>query len=128
MNETGYVKAILGDANSNVPVSRRTIIEHLDKEDFTYKTRSGSLFSMDRAEVESLAELCTETDKLRLRLPIIISTDQRSWKVEGKVETSVISKILKKKSYRDDYMRFYNPHFAELRKKYPTTVVIAFIP
>ena len=128
MSEIGYVKAILGDANSGMPVSRRTIVEHLDSGDFTYKTRKGDEFSMDRGEVEALAELCTELEKLRLRLPIIISTDKGSWKVEGSVETSVMSRILGKKPHREDFLRFYHPHFAELRKKYPTTVTIAFIP
>lgn len=128
MSEIGYIKAILGDANSGIPVTRRTIIEHLDSGDFTYRTRKGDEFSMNREEVESLAELCTELEKLRLRLPIIISTDKGSWKVEGTVETSVISKILGKTPYKPDYLRFYNPHLAELRRKYPTTVTIAFIP
>ncbi len=128
MKEIGYVKAVLGDANSGIPVTRRTLIEHMDSGDFTYRTRKGDEFQMNREEVESLAGLCTEMEKIRLRLPIIISTDKDSWKVEGTVEASVVSKMLNKKSYRADFLRFYNPHLAELRRKYPTTVTIAFIP
>ncbi len=130
MDDAGYVRAVLGEANSGIPISRRTLIEHLESGDFSYRTRKGDEFIMDVSEVESLAEICDETEKMRLRLPIIVSTDPGAggWKVDGVTETSVMSKILGIKPFREDVLRFYNPHLAELRRKYPTTVAIAFIP
>lgn len=132
MEDKRYVQSVLGDINSNIPISRRTLLEHMQTGDLTYRTRSNEEFKMESSEIESLAEICTDTEKIRLRLPIIISTDtsgdRGAWKVDGIIETSVMSKILSKKSYKEDILRFYNPHLAELRRKFPTIVVLAFIP
>ncbi len=132
MDDTRYIKSILGDINSNIPVSRRTLSDYIQSEDLTYKTRSGDEFIMESSEIEILADLCTDVEKIRLRLPIIVSTDisgeRGAWKVDGIIETSVMSKILGKSPFKDDVLRFYNPHLAELREKFPTIVVLAFIP
>lgn len=132
MDDTRYIQSILGDINSNIPVSRRTLMDHLQSKDFTYKTRSGEEFVMEPSEVEILTGICDDVEKTRLRLPIIVSTDisgdHGAWKVDGVIETSVMSKILGKRPYKEDILRFYNPHLAELRQKFPTIVVLAFIP
>ena len=132
MDDTGYIRSILGDINSNIPVSRRTLIEHLQSGDLTYKTRSGEEFIIERSEIEALNEICSDAERIRLRLPIIVSTDisgdQGAWKVDGVIETSVMSKILHKRPHKEDVLRFYNPHLSELRHKFPTIVVLAFIP
>jgi hypothetical protein len=132
MDDTGYIRSILGDINSNIPVSRRTLIDHLQSGNFTYKTRSGEEFMMESSEIDLLTEICSDVEKFRLRLPIIVSTDTScdhgAWKVDGIIETSVMSKILNKRSHKGDVLRFYNPHLAVLRQKFPTIVVLAFIP
>lgn len=87
---------------------------------------------MDPLELKGIADICTDAEKVRLRIPIIVSTDTSTeggaWKVDGETETSVMSKILGKRPYRTDMLRFYNPNLADLRRKYPTAVVLAFIP
>ncbi|HKM09255.1 MAG TPA: DUF61 family protein [Candidatus Methanomethylophilaceae archaeon] len=132
MDEDILIRKAFGDANVNIPVSRRTLIEYLESGESMYVTRNGEEFPMDFSEITALAEICTETEKLRLRLPIIVTTDvsgeRGAWKVDGKIETSVMSKILNRRPFREDRLHFYNPHLAELRKKFPTTVVLAFIP
>jgi uncharacterized protein (UPF0216 family) len=129
---TGYVESILAESNSNVPVSRRTLIDYLENGGLSYRTRGGEVFEMDLSEIEAIARVCTEVEKIRLRIPMIVSTDTSveggAWKVDGETETSVMSKILGKRPYRKDMLRFYNPNLAELRRKFPTTVVLAFVP
>lgn len=121
----------MSECNSNVPVSRRTLIDYLENGDYTYRTRGGEIFHMDLSELAAIADVCTDTEKIRLRIPIIVSTDTSAeggaWKVDGETETSVMSKILGKRPYRTDMLRFYNPNLADLRRKYPTVVVLAFI-
>lgn len=132
MDEDVLMRKMFGDANINMPVSRRTLIEYLENGDQMYVTRSGEEFLMDFSEIAALAEICSEAEKLRLRLPIIITTDvsgeRGAWKVDGKIETSVMSKILNRRPFREDKLHFYNPHLAELREKFPTVTVLAFIP
>ncbi|HKM14051.1 MAG TPA: DUF61 family protein [Candidatus Methanomethylophilaceae archaeon] len=132
MDDTRYIQSILGDINSNIPISRRTLSDYIQNGDLTYKTRSGEEFMMESSEIDVLADLCSNVEKIRLRLPIIVTTDisgdHGAWKVDGTVETSVMSKILGKSPFKDDILRFYNPHLADLRRKFPTIVVLAFIP
>lgn len=129
---TGYVESILAESNSNVPVSRRTLMDHLENGGFSYRTSRGEAFEMDPSEIQAIARFCTDAEKIRLRMPIIVSTDTSAeggaWKVDGETETSVVSKILGKRPYRKDMLRFYNPNLADLRRKFPTTVVLAFVP
>jgi len=114
-----------------MPVLRRTLLEHIDSGDLTYRTREGFTCSFDKDEIEILSETCTEIEKMRLRLPIFVSTDISSdgaWKVDGITETVVVSKLLGKKSLRDDMLRIYHADLKELRKKIPNAVIVLYLP
>lgn len=87
---------------------------------------------MNVSDLETIAGVCSDSEKARLRVPIIVSTDTSAesgaWKVDGETEASVMSKILGKRLYRKDMLRFYNPDLSDIRRKFPTAVVLAFIP
>jgi uncharacterized protein (UPF0216 family) len=76
--------------------------------------------------------VCDDSERIRLRLPIYVSTDtsadQSAWKVEGRTEVSVVSKLLGKHSAREDYLRLYYPDFKELRKIIPDAHMVVFMP
>ncbi|MDR1690604.1 MAG: DUF61 family protein, partial [Candidatus Methanoplasma sp.] len=100
------IEHIIRDMNRSIPVSRKTLLEHLDNNIDTYDTKDGQKCSIDRKDLEFLASKCTEIEKMRLRIPVFVSTDTSSetgaWKVEGMTEVAVVSKLLNKKAYRDD--------------------------
>ena len=122
---------MISDMNRHIPVSRKTLLEHIESGDLTYKTRDGYVCSFDKDEIEFLKGICTEIEKMRLRLPILISTDTSSdgaWKADGITETAVVSKILEKRAMKEDSIRLYHPDLKRLRGKLPNAVVVLFIP
>jgi len=126
------IEHIIRDMNKHVPVSRRTLLEYLDSGCDTYETKDGQKVSVDRKELELLAGNCTEIEKMRLRIPILVSTDTSSesgaWKVEGRTEAAVVSRLLNKRLYRDDFLRLYHPDLKDLRRTLPSLVVVLFVP
>jgi uncharacterized protein (UPF0216 family) len=123
---------MIRDMNRHMPVSRRTLLEYLESGEDTFDTKDGQKCSIDRKDIESLAEKCTELEKMRLRIPIFVSTDSSSesgaWKVEGKTEAAVVARLLNKRLYKDDFLRLYHPDLKDLRKMIPTLVVTLFLP
>ena len=122
---------MIAHMNKHLPSSRRSLLEYLDSDDLTYQTKDGSVCVMEREEIDLLNGICTEIEKMRLKLPIFVSTDtssENAWKVDGITETSVISKILERKPFRDDMMRFYHPDLKRLRNMFPNAVTVLYLP
>jgi len=123
---------MIRDMNRHMPVSRKTLLEYLESGGDTYDTKDGQKCSIDRKDLEFLAEKCTEIEKMRLRIPIFVSTDTSSetgaWKVEGRTEAAVVAKLLNKRLYKDDFLRLYHPDLKDLRKIVPSLVVTLFLP
>jgi len=125
------VGRMISEMNRHLPSSRRTLLEHLDSKDYTYKTKDGHVCSFDKEEIDLLNRTCSELEKMRLRLPIFVSTDpvsENAWKVDGTVETAVVSKLLERKPFRDDMMRFYHPDLKRLRDVLPNAVAVLYLP
>ncbi|MCL1904603.1 MAG: DUF61 family protein [Methanomassiliicoccaceae archaeon] len=126
------IEHLLADINAHAPVNRRTLAEHVDSRDLTYRTRNGHTCEFTKEEIGKLCEICTEQEKFLLRLPIMIMTDtsfsQSTWKVEGRTETSVVSKLISKRPARDDLIHLYHPHLREMQKILPNAAVVLFVP
>lgn len=126
------VSKMIGSINEHVPVTRRSITEILETGENTYKAKNGEIFEMDAEEIVRLAEYCTEMEKMRIRLPIFVSTDTSgdgmAWKVDGAAESKVVAKILDKPQYRSDSVRFYHPDYRSLLCLFPTTFIVLFLP
>jgi len=122
---------VMGDLNPHIPVARRPLSDYIDSKDLTYRTKGGNTCVMERSEIDLLSENCTESDRMRLRLPIFVLTDvsdsDGAWKVEGKVESRIIAKILGRVQFKEDVVRFYNPDLIKLRKTLPNSVVVLFV-
>ncbi len=124
------ISDFIRDTNSCIPVGRRTLIEHADSNDFSFRTKDGSVCEIGKDEIELLSGVCTEQEKLTLRLPIFISTDPDAgaWKVDGTVESEVVSRILGKVKFRADTVRLHNPDMRELRRLLPNATFMVFTP
>ena len=118
--------------NSSVPVSRRSLLDYSENGDLFFMTRDGNRCEISKDEIDMLCGRCTEIEKMRLKLPIMISTDCSgditSWKVEGRTETAVIARLLSKNVTVEDHLRFYNPDLKRLRGMLPTCTVVTFLP
>lgn len=125
------IEHLIRSMNSHMPSSRRSLLDHIESGGRTYRTKDGNTIIIGDDEIDALNDICTEIEKMRLLLPIFVSTDASSdnaWKVDGTVETSVVSKILGKRSFREDMVRFYNPDLKLLRSQFPNAVAVLYLP
>ncbi|MBE6528976.1 MAG: DUF61 family protein [Thermoplasmata archaeon] len=127
-----FLASVMSDLNSNLAVGKRTLEQMRDSGEFSYKTRGGSEVEIPKEQIDYLWDICEETEKIRLRLPIYISTDTSSetgaWKVEGNPEAVVIARILGKKMFKDGYLRLYHPDLKDVKAKIPDAIMMVFTP
>ncbi len=126
------IARMLAGMNSNTPVKRRSLIDYIENGEFTYETKSGQTCSFDRAGIDYLAGICTEQEKLMLKLPIFISTDPNSehggWKADGRTEVAVLSRILNRRVHSEDRISIYYADISELKKVIPGLIFTVFLP
>lgn len=130
--EESFVNSIMKDLNSNLAVNKRTIEQMMDSGDHTYRTRDGSVVEIPEDQLRVLWDVCDDSQRIALRLPIYVSTDTSgevsAWKVDGRVEAPVVAALLGKRMHRDGYLRLYHPDLSDLRAKIPDCVMIVFTP
>jgi hypothetical protein len=127
-----FLASVMSELNSSLAVGKRTLEQMMDSGDYSYKTRDGSVVTIPKEQMEFLWEVCEETEKIRLRLPIFVSTDisaeSGAWKVEGEPEASVVARIIGKTMFKEGLIRLYHPDLKDLRKKIPDAIMIVFTP
>lgn len=130
--QTPAVESILSDLNTNLVMSKRSLMDMRDSGDRTFRTRTGSVMEIPEEQIERLWEVCDDSERLRLKLPIYVSTDVSgdvgAWKVEGKVEAAVVAKLIGRKMYRDDVVRLHYPDLKDLKKEISDAIMIIFTP
>jgi len=129
---TDFLASVMSELNSNLAVGKRTLEQMMDSGDYTYKTRSGSVVEIPKEQLDYLWEVAEEAEKIRLRLPIYVSTDTSAetgaWKVEGSPDADIVARILGKKMFREGYLRLYHPDLKDLKKKIPDAIMMVFTP
>jgi len=127
-----FLSSVMSELNSNLAVGKRTLEQMMDSGDHSYRTRDGSVVTIPKDQMEFLWGICEEPEKIRLRLPIFVSTDisaeTGAWKVEGTPEAAVVARILGKKMFKDGFLRLYHPDLKDLKAKIPDAIMIVFTP
>ncbi len=120
------------DLNSNLAVSKPLLMDMMDGGDRSYRLRDGSVIEIPEDQLRIIWDACDDSQRIRLRLPIYVSTDisgeVSAWKVEGLAEAAVVAKILGRRIHRDGYLRIYHPDLKELRSKIGDAVLVVFTP
>ena len=124
-----FMASIMRELNTNLAASKRPITEMMDGER-TYKMRDGSEIEVPEEQVRRIWDACDDSERIALRLPIYVSTDTTgetgAWKVEGRVEASVVAKLLGKKVHREGYLRLYHPDLGEMKRLIPDCYIVVF--
>lgn len=117
--------------NQHLPGKRRTLSELLEEERPGVRGKDNTFFVMDKSELNMISETLPRFMWSRLRLPMLIemSPDLGSGaaKIQGEVESEVVSKLLNIKRSNDRFMVIYLPDVRELRRLLPTTTQYAFV-
>ena len=126
------VTKMLAGMNSSAPAGKVSLLDLADSDNPSFHTRSGTVIDIDRAEIDLLMGACTEMEKIRLKLPITMVTDtsgeMSTWRIDGKTEAAVISRILGKPLIKEDSVRIYYPDYQILREKLPSSIVTMYLP
>ncbi len=128
-NEQG-MQRLFTNMNQHVPAKRRSLKQLLEDPDPSYEGKDGRRYRLGREELEFLSEFLDEDEPSRLKLPILIMTDTSYgdgyWKVIGRLEVKVISRIIGREPEKEDEMRIFYPHLKEIRDKLPTVTNTVF--
>ena len=126
------VTKMLAGMNSSAPAGKVPLLDLADSDNPSFRTRTGTVIDIDRAEIDLLMDACTEMEKIRLKLPITMVTDtsgeMSTWRIDGKTEAAVISRILGKPLIKEDSVRIYYPDYQILREKLPSSIVTMYLP
>lgn len=117
--------------NQHLPGKRLPLTELLAMEKPGIKSKDNTFFIMDKAELDLISSTLPRFLWNRLRLPLLIemSPDFGSGaaRVQGEVETEMVSKLLGKARPEGKSLIIYLPDVRELRRKLPTTTQYAFV-
>ena len=118
--------------NQHLPEKRLPLTELLSMEKPGVKGKDNTFFIMDKAELELISQSLPRFLWTRLRLPLLIemSPDFGSGaaRIQGEVESEVVSKLLGKHHRPEDRsITIYMHEVRELRRKLPTTTQYAFV-
>ena len=118
--------------NQHLPGKRLPLTELLSMEKPGIKGKDNTFFIMDKAELELISQSLPRFLWNRLRLPLLIemSPDFGSGaaRIQGEVESEVVSKLLGKHYLPEDRsITIYMHEVRELRKKLSTTTQYAFV-
>ncbi|MBI0583955.1 MAG: DUF61 family protein [Methanomassiliicoccus sp.] len=132
MQEDTQMRKLLEMMNRHVPSKRASLAELLNAPEAEYQGKDGVRYRIKRGELEYLAGIVDTWDRPKLKLPIIIMTDTGyeagAWKVMGRVEVKVVSKIVGREPEAEDQMRLFHPHMVQLRTVLPTATTTLFSP
>jgi len=121
--------------NRHLPVKRKTLKELISEDKPCIRNKDGSIHSFDKKELDLIASIVSELEYDKLKLPIYLemssSMERGSIRISGRIESSVISRILnegeeKIKADDKDSMIIYYPHLPKIRKELSTTTQFMF--
>jgi uncharacterized protein (UPF0216 family) len=126
------MQSMLSSMNSHVPAKRASLADLLDSKDPAYEGKDGTRYELDPKELRLIASCVDPWETDRVKIPLLLVTDtsyeQGQWKVMGKMETKIISKLIGREPEKADEMLIFYPHLKELREKLPTALVIMYMP
>lgn len=124
-------RRLLASMNRHVPARRPSLGQLLEMEEPHYQDKDGNRYDIRKEEIELIASLLDPWDSDRIKLPIVVMTDTSeggAWKVLGKLEVAVVSKIVGRKPEFEDRMRLFHPHMVLLMSRLPTATTTMFSP
>ena len=133
MQGESQVRKMMEIMNRHVPSKRRSLDAMLRSNEAEYSGKDGNHYHIKRGELKLLASIIEESERRRLKVPIIIMTDtsygrEGAWKVMGRTEVKVVSRIIGRGSEYPEEIRLFHPHLVQLRRALPTATTILYSP
>lgn len=126
------LEKLIASMNRHLPSSRRRLSDLLSEEEPAYTGRDGITYHLSREELELVASCLEAWERSGLKIPILIMTDtsygEGAWRISGRLEVKVVSRLIGKEPDSEEEMRLFYPHLHELRRLLPSTTTVLYLP
>jgi uncharacterized protein len=132
MFDERVLEKLFKNMNEHVPSQRPNLADLLVSSDPSYTGKDGRTYHLDREELMLIGANLDRWDWSRLKVPILLMTDTTyehgCWKVMGRLEVRLISRLVNREPEREDEMRIFYPQLLEIRRLLPTTTNSMYMP
>ena len=132
MFDERVLEKLFKNMNQHVPSQRPNLAELLASSDPCYIGKDGRTYHLNREELKLISANLDPWDWSRLKIPILLMTDTTyeagCWKVMGRLEVRLVSRLINREPEREDELRIFYPHLLEIRKLLPTTTNSMYMP
>ncbi len=132
MEDERVMAKLLQSMNEHIPPKRKSIADMLDETDPFYEGKDGRRYSVSKDELRKLASFADPWDLDRIKIPILLMTDTSYgsgyWKIIGKAETILVSRLIDREPEKVDEILIFYPQLNDLRRQFPTTTNAMYMP
>ncbi len=132
MLDEKVMEKLLHNMNEHIPPKRKSLAAMLDEDDPCYEGKDGRRYKVSKDELKKLAAKADPWDLDRIKIPILLMTDtgygEGYWKVIGKAETRLISRLIEREPEKEDVIYIFYPQLNYLRRLLPTATNVMYMP
>ena len=125
-------EGLIRNMNEHVPAKRKSLADMLEEKDPFYEGKDGRHYLVSMDELEKIASCADPWDLGRIKIPILLMTDTSYgtgyWKVIGKAETRLISRLILREPEKEDEIVIFYPQLNDLRRLLPTSTNAMYKP
>jgi uncharacterized protein (UPF0216 family) len=123
---------LLQNMNEHIPEKRKSLATMLNEAEPFYQGKNGKHYKVSKDELKELASCADPWDLDRIKIPILLMTDTSYgngyWKVIGKAETRLVSRLINREPEREDEIIIFYPQLNDLRRRFPTATNAMYMP
>jgi uncharacterized protein len=130
MLDERVMERLIRNMNEHIPPKRKSLAAMLDEDEPFYEGKDGRKYKVFKDELKKLASCADPWDLDRIKIPILLMTDTSNgnWKVIGKAETKLISRLINREPEKEDEIVIFYPHLNDLRRQFPTATNAMYMP
>ena len=132
MLDEKVLEKLIHNMNEHIPPTRKSLAVMLDEDEPFYLGKDGRRYIVSKDELRKIASVAYPWDLNRIKIPILLMTDTSYgtgyWKVIGKAETRVISKLIDREPEKEDEIVIFYPQLNDLRRLLPTATNAMYMP
>jgi uncharacterized protein len=132
MLDEKVMERLIRSMNEHIPPKRKSLAAMLEEAEPYYEGKDGKRYSVSKDELKRLAACADPWDLDRIKIPILLMTDTSYgsgyWKVIGKAETRLISRLINREPEKVDEIVIFYPQLNDLRRQFPTATNAMYMP
>jgi uncharacterized protein len=132
MLDEKVLEKLLHNMNEHIPAKRKSLATMLDEDQPFYEGKNGKRYKVSKDELRKIASCADPWDLNRIKIPILLMTDTSYgdgyWKVIGRAETRLISRLINREPEKPDEIIIFYPQLNDLRRLLPTATNAMYMP